>query len=925
MLGNEKKGEGEVMSSAWLAGSKMQHEASCIIGQCLYLSTYDDHLLRLFQVGYSFPTIRNAVSMQNALQNAFSAVFQPPCTYIIEIELLGHTRSRTFLGNCQYLIDLPWLKKLPAIVKIPYSFLYRVASLSCKLIAGGLDLGFHDRSTRALRNQLQPPWFSGLSTSYGVPKAKFYRITHCFINMRLLVVLNSILLKALTLSALNVSNLLGYTPAYTVSLENPRQGPEFINPQRALRVSLCNHVVKAREGVVDALYLAKIGYRKYGRVLRNFLARVLHLHILRVVEIETAAEDITGALEKARSCVNNWLEISKVRKSRVLYSQCFHCSSIANSTQATIINSRVGVQVLTITGSSKREALAETQPCYEHISKMFSMRMSPYLHLQVYLQNRTEGRATNHRSCTYHHSVEFYFATGHEIIPFQRSKALILAEICQLARTDIHTSKPAVPGSGHRWFCRVGFSSDLLRCTWKILAAAEESRFKDVLEALLPVHTLSTLNSSSIFNFTSRRSKCPTRQLPKTRTLNPNPAPWVPKDLEDFADLQRWPDTTAPEAFKVSGSVQMTHESNRWVPGSTPLISIKGFDMLSPDMESIILQDLSFNGRGFYVYISRGPYVIRELADPVVEKQPLRDIVEKNEHKHEKTFTYLYQMTDTEPTTLTVSETTDLKCSASFEVGGFAFAVEASFDRTNTKENSKSTTTEDSFTETTTINHESAFRYKTWQETTMTDELYGLDFALGSAVDKDGKKIGGIANAIWIEKNAIEELGNFSQTAKYRVVETAAKTKIWTSDSGGEGMLPIEPDGQNAGSRKKERKDTNRGEKNLDFLDTRVEDKEELQLELDTLLDPGLGTVVLWFCLFTLCNDLPTSPHYSPLPNCNGEYHDAFAVMLYAAEGHRGNLLGNSPLQYIQFLISIPITTSLGVLKAAIFVHESKR
>lgn len=279
-----------------------------------------------------------------------------------------------------------------------------------------------------------------------------------------------------------------------------------------------------------------------------------------------------------------------------------------------------------------------------------------------------------------------------------------------------------------------------------------------------------------------------------------------PSDLELFMDLQKWLDVTAPEALGVADAwaitntdrafafnnwvgVQMSHEDNRWLRGDVPFFK----NIFSPFQP--IPRDFSLDGGGLYVYISKGPYIIMELADPTVETAVIEDVEETNTHHNKKQFQFSYTKTETQQTTLTVSETTSLKVSSSFELDGFSFGVEASFDKTNTKENQQSSSESTTLTESTTIAPHSKFRYKVSNETTTKLTLYGLDFSLGTEIPADGVVNGGIWKAThwedhenianltnWNKSFPIEKFGTFTQTAKYHVSSKGMVTKIDTSD-----------------------------------------------------------------------------------------------------------------------------------------------
>lgn len=281
------------------------------------------------------------------------------------------------------------------------------------------------------------------------------------------------------------------------------------------------------------------------------------------------------------------------------------------------------------------------------------------------------------------------------------------------------------------------------------------------------------------------------------------------EDLELIMNLQQWLDATSPDrlgvhdawavtntdnafAFNNEVGVQMTHSDNVWLPGNTPLFALKFFP---GGGGQIIPQDLSLNGHGLYVYISKGPYVIMELDDPVTSDQVISDIVENNDTAQSKHFEWSYSKTTSQTTSLTVSESTGLKVESKFEVDGFSFGVEASFDRTRTSENTQSLTNTTTVTDSTDIQPHSKFHYKVIERTTSTQTLYGLDFTIGSEVAADGTVTGGIAKATQFGKESdlsflthwdkffpIEQIANTTQTAKYHVNTTRLVTRIETSN-----------------------------------------------------------------------------------------------------------------------------------------------
>ena len=286
------------------------------------------------------------------------------------------------------------------------------------------------------------------------------------------------------------------------------------------------------------------------------------------------------------------------------------------------------------------------------------------------------------------------------------------------------------------------------------------------------------------------------------------------QDLELFMDLQAWLNATDPNklgvhdswavtdtdnafAFNNEMGVQMTHADNRWVSGSDSIKSVKFMGMLPWGSEPVISQDLSLNGRGLYVYISKGPYVIMELKNPVTTIQVVAEFEEDNRSEQPKNFEYTYSKTTTQSTSLTVSETTALKVESKFELDGFSFGVEASFDRSRTTENSQATSVTTTVTESTTIEAHKKFAYKVREETTTTETLYGLDFRIGGEVALDGTVTGGLAKATqfpnetnfrdlgyyntWDRIFPIEQFINPVQTAKYHVVTQHMVTKIDTS------------------------------------------------------------------------------------------------------------------------------------------------
>ena len=281
------------------------------------------------------------------------------------------------------------------------------------------------------------------------------------------------------------------------------------------------------------------------------------------------------------------------------------------------------------------------------------------------------------------------------------------------------------------------------------------------------------------------------------------------EDLEMIMDLQHWLDATNPDklgvhdawavtntdcafAFNNEVGVQMSHSHNVWIPGETPLFALK---FLPGGGGPAIPRDLSLDGHGLYVYISKGPYVIMQLNDPVSDSQVITDVVESNDSAQSKTFQYSYEKTTSQTTTLTVSETTGLKIDSKVEFDGFSFGVEASFDKTRTTENSQLSSNTTTVAESTVIPPHTKFRYKVTEKTTTTQTLYGLDFTIGSEVSKDGTITGGIAKATqfgqegdlkflsnWDRFFPIENIANTTQTAKYHVTTTKLVTRIDTSN-----------------------------------------------------------------------------------------------------------------------------------------------
>ncbi|KAK5710533.1 hypothetical protein LTR15_012951 [Elasticomyces elasticus] len=294
--------------------------------------------------------------------------------------------------------------------------------------------------------------------------------------------------------------------------------------------------------------------------------------------------------------------------------------------------------------------------------------------------------------------------------------------------------------------------------------------------------------------------------------MTTNPAPQsgrlaTHEDLELIMDQQAWLQATNPGvlgpsdawaigntdcafAFNNTMCVQMSHESNRWLDGHEPIFAVKGGFQL--DLRPVIPQDLSLIGRGLYIYVSKGPYVIMELDSPVVSTVVVQDIVQPNSGDEPFDFKYTYTNTTSSETSLTVSETTGLKVDSKFELGGFSFGVEASFDRTNTTANTQSHTRSTEINEGTTIKPHTNFHYKVSEVTTTKQTLYGLDFRIGSEVSVDGTITGGIAKATqWSERGdqltnwdrsfPIEKIANTLQTAKYHVTTQEVVTRIENS------------------------------------------------------------------------------------------------------------------------------------------------
>jgi len=295
-------------------------------------------------------------------------------------------------------------------------------------------------------------------------------------------------------------------------------------------------------------------------------------------------------------------------------------------------------------------------------------------------------------------------------------------------------------------------------------------------------------------------------------------------DLEKIMSLDDWLQVTNPGALGCSDAwsvtntdcafafnntmgVQMSHTSNHWIPGQTPVFSVK---MQAPFGPQVISQDFSLIGRGLYVYVSKGPYVIMELDDPVVATAVIQDIVQPNPGDDTIDFKFTYTNTVSNETSLTVSETTGLKVDSKFELGGFSFGVEASFDTTNTTANTQSQTSTTEINEETHIKPHTDFRYKISTVTTTKQTLYGLDFRIGSEIAVDGTITGGIAKATqwtdngqflsnWDKWFPIENIANTMQTAKYHVTTQEIITNIKTGVSARDAKADAELQGLPAG------------------------------------------------------------------------------------------------------------------------------
>ncbi|KEF61650.1 uncharacterized protein A1O9_03218 [Exophiala aquamarina CBS 119918] len=256
-----------------------------------------------------------------------------------------------------------------------------------------------------------------------------------------------------------------------------------------------------------------------------------------------------------------------------------------------------------------------------------------------------------------------------------------------------------------------------------------------------------------------------------------------------------WAVTNTDTAFAFNNEVgvQMTHTSNGWLSGNLPLFAVKStFPFVGMPM---IPRDLSLDGHSVYVYISKGPYVVTELDDPVTNSQVITEVVENNDSAQTKHFEFSYSKTTSQSTSLTVSETTGLKVESKVEIDGFSFGVEASFDKTRTSENSQTLSSTTTVTESTEISPHTKFHYKVIEKTTTTQTLYGLDFRIGSEVAKDGTVTGGIAKATQFGRDSnlshlsncdrffpVEQLANTTQTAKYHVTTTKLLTRIETNN-----------------------------------------------------------------------------------------------------------------------------------------------
>lgn len=293
------------------------------------------------------------------------------------------------------------------------------------------------------------------------------------------------------------------------------------------------------------------------------------------------------------------------------------------------------------------------------------------------------------------------------------------------------------------------------------------------------------LNFDDPFTPSSFARQSPTRNMakPESGRLATH------EDMEQFMSLDGWLGATDPIKLKVNDAwsegntdqafsfnnctgVQRSHRGNDW---------------------NFFGIDLAGAGHGTYVYLPRDPVFIQNLSDPEVSTNHVTTIPLANETDSPQSLTVTYTNLFSQSTTIINTEHMNISVNASFNLEGFGFGVNTSFDSTNSTENSKSLSSSLAIETSITIPAHSTYNLDVSTETTTKQMQYGLDIAISS-----NHPDGGIAKATddkgtWSKFFRIEELvqGGTTRTAKYNVTTEHAVTRIKTTPAGTKLTAPM--------------------------------------------------------------------------------------------------------------------------------------
>jgi hypothetical protein len=247
--------------------------------------------------------------------------------------------------------------------------------------------------------------------------------------------------------------------------------------------------------------------------------------------------------------------------------------------------------------------------------------------------------------------------------------------------------------------------------------------------------------------------------------------------------------TNCAFAFNSWIGVEEAHAANVWVQGWD-----EGDDHIdSPDLDQ--------DGHGLYVYISDGPYKIKDLTPATTVATPQADTQFANTGPLQDTFNWQYELEQGTSTSLTVTQTSSLVIDGSFSLGGFSFDVKASFDKSRTDNNTQTTVSRTTTTALMPVpaNSNYAFTYTVY--ITTQEMLYGLDFSI--AASSLANPPGGIAKATtpgqrgtWDKFWTMDALvpDGTTQTAQYKVLVTNIVTKIKAGPIANDGTVTWGPE-----------------------------------------------------------------------------------------------------------------------------------